>query len=86
VSLPGEVGGYLRISFRCVFVGGFGSGGLNDNNNNDDNRNENNGLSALRKFSQLIPLDGVVTQCLTGGELHPAAEHLTNFLENFLDL
>ena len=28
MSLTGEVGGYLRISFRWVFVGGFGSGGL----------------------------------------------------------
>ena len=81
MSLTGEVGGYLRISFRWVFVGGFGSGGLNVNNNN-----ENNGLGALRKFSQLIPLDRVFTSRLTGGELHPATEHLTDFLEDFLDL
>ena len=85
--MTGEVGGYLRISFRWVFLGGFGSGGLNvNNNNNDDNRNENNGLGALRKFSQLIPLDRVFTSRLTGGELHPATEHLTDFLEDFLDL
>ena len=85
--MPGEVGGYLRIFSRWVVVGGFGSGGLNcNNNNNDDNTNENNGVVGSRKFSQLIPLDRVFTSRFTGGELHPATEHLTNFLEDFLDL
>jgi hypothetical protein len=51
VSLPGESEGFLRFFSRWVFVGGFGSSGLNVNNNyNDDNSNDNNGLAGLRKF------------------------------------